>query len=161
MTAFTITRTFNAPRPLVFDCWTKEEHIIKWLAPAGAKNEIISSDIRPGGFNHSCITMPDGTKLYGKYTFKEISPVERLVYINAFADADANLIHHPMAPDWPLELLTTVLFKELGNKTELTLTWVPIDASEIEEACFEQGLESCKAGWGGSFDSLDRYLASR
>ena len=98
--------------------------------------------------------------MYGKYTYKEISPVERLVYINAFADADGNLIHHPAAPEWPLELLTTVLLEEVGNQTELTLTWVPIEATEAEMACFEQGLESCKMGWTGTFDSLDRHLAS-
>ena len=104
------------------------------------------------------MTSPDGTKLYGKYTYKEISPVERVVYINAFADADGNLVRHPMAPEWPLELLTTVILKEAGEQTELTLTWVPIEATEAESSCFEQGLESCKMGWGGAFDALDGYL---
>jgi uncharacterized protein YndB with AHSA1/START domain len=120
---------------------------------------MISSDVRPGGFNHACITLPDGAKMYGKYTYLEIEPVERIVYTNSFADSEANLIHHPMAPNWPLRLLTTVLLVDLGDKTELTLTWVPMDATEAEDDCFTQGLEGCNAGWGGTFDNFSSYLA--
>jgi len=158
MTTFTITRIFDAPRPLVFECWTNADHMVKWLSPKGSKASMISSDIRPGGFNHVCITSPDGTKHYGKYTYKEISPVEKIVYINAFADAEGNLIHHPMSPTWPLELLTTVTLKDLDSKTELTLTWVPIEASDEEIATFTQSLDGCTIGWGGAFDTLDEYL---
>ena len=160
MSTFTITRTFDAPRPLVFECWTNAEHLANWLSPAGSKATMISSDIRPGGFNHVCITSPDGTKHYGKYTYKEITPIERIIYVNAFADAEGNLIHHPMSPTWPLELLTTVTLKDMGAKTEMTLTWDPIDASETEIATFTQSLDDCAIGWGGAFDTFDEYLKS-
>lgn len=158
MTTFTITRTFDAPRPLVFECWTNAEHMVKWFSPAGCSSEMLHSDVRPGGYNHVWMTGPDGSKWYGRYTFREISPVERVVYVNAFSDAEGNLIHHPMSPTWPLELLTTVSLKDLGDQTELTLTWVPIEAAEAELATFLDGLEGCKMGWGGTFDRLDEYL---
>ena len=158
MTTFTITRIFDAPRPLVFECWTMPEHLVRWLSPTGFTSEMLHSDIQPGGYNHECLTAPDGSKLFGKYTFEEISPVERIVYINAFADAEGNLIHHPMSPTWPLKLITTVTLAEVGNKTELTLTWVPRGQTDEEEATFAQSLESCKMGWGGSFDKLEEHL---
>lgn len=158
MNIFTITRTFNAPRDLVWDCWTQSNHFGSWFAPPGCTSELIHSEIKPGGYSHICITTPDGTKMYGKYTYQEITPKDRLVYMNAFADENANLIHHPMAPTWPLELLTTVEFKDKGDKTEITLHWDPVNASAEEITTFVAGLESCAEGWGGTFDNLDRYL---
>ena len=158
MSTFTITRTFNAPKDLMWDCWTKAEHFGNWFSPAGCTTEVIHSEVKPGGYNYIRITTADGTALYGKYTFQAVDPKDRLVYINAFADENANQIHHPMAPDWPLELLTTVEFKEAGNQTELTLTWVPKNASEKEIATFTANLESCRDGWTGTFDNLDGYL---
>jgi uncharacterized protein YndB with AHSA1/START domain len=158
MTTFTITRTFDAPRPLVFDCWTSPEHIGKWFSPPCCTTELVHSDIRPGGYNIAIITSPDGSKSYGKHEFKEISPVDRLVFINSSVDENGNQIRHPMAPDWPLELLTTVTFREVGHGTELTLTWIPIDATEAEDATFAQALDGCTAGWTGTFDVLSDYL---
>lgn len=160
MNIFKITRTFNAPRDLVWECWTKAEHIQNWLSPAGSSTELLHSDITPGGYNHAKITLPDGTFIYGKYTFKEINPKDSLIYVNAFSDEDANLIHHPMSPTWPLELLTTVDFVEQGDQTELTLRWEPIDAKAEETKTFIENLESCVQGWTGTFDKLDQYLES-
>lgn len=158
MKTFTITRTFNAPRDIVWDCWTKAEHFGNWFAPPGCTSKLIHSDIQPGGHNHICITTSDGTTFYGKYTFQEIEPKDRLVYISSFADEDANLIHHPMSPSWPLELMTTITFENKGETTDLTLSWEPWNASTEEISTFIQGLESCHEGWSGTFDHLDTYL---
>lgn len=158
MTTFTITRTFNAPRPLVFECWTSAEHIVKWFSPPGCTTELLHSDIRNGGYNLARITIPDGSQIYGKHEFQEISPVHRLVFVNSSVDADGNQIKHPLGQDWPLELLTTVTFEEANDKTELTLTWVPIDATEAQEAAFAGALDGCTSGWTGTFDGLSDYL---
>lgn len=101
---------------------------------------------------------PDGTEIFGKYTFTEIDPKDKIVYINAFSDAEANLARHPMAPSWPLELLTTVTFTPNGEKTVLNLTWEPINAPQSDLDTFGASLDGCAQGWGGTFDNLDRYL---
>jgi uncharacterized protein YndB with AHSA1/START domain len=158
MKIFTINRNFNAPRDLIWDCWTNPEHFGKWFAPAGCTTEILHSDVKPGGYNHVRITTADGTTIYGKYTFQEIDPKNQFIYINAFADEKANVIHHPFSPTWPLELKTTVTLTEQGETTDLTLSWEPINASAEEITTFIEGLESCHQGWTGTFDNLDSYL---
>jgi hypothetical protein len=37
--------------------------------------------------------------------------------------------------------------------------WIPVDATESECKTFEEGRESMQAGWTGTFDRLDDYLA--
>jgi len=36
---------------------------------------------------------------------------------------------------------------------------VPYEATEEENRTFEEGRESMKAGWGGTLDQLEGYLA--
>ena len=38
-----ITRTFDAPRELVFKAWTEPERIKQWLAPRGFKIPVVAS----------------------------------------------------------------------------------------------------------------------
>lgn len=157
---FRIERIFAAPRETVWACFTKPEHMAKWFSPAGCHTVFLHSDLQPGGFNHVRMDSPEGTVWHGKYTFVEIDPMDKLVYVNSFADAEGNLVHHPMAPTWPLKLLTTILFEDLGDKTQIYLTWEPMDASPEEVTTFAQGLESCHNGWTGTFDNLATYLES-
>ena len=64
-----------------------------------------------------------------------------------------------MSSTWPLEVLTTVMFADLGGKTEVNLVWAPLNANEIEIKTFKDGKPSMQGGWTGSFDQLAEYLA--
>ena len=65
-----------------------------------------------------------------------------------------------MSPTWPLKLLTTVTLAQAPeNKTALTLRWSPLEATEEERKTFDAAHDGVRAGWGGSFDQLDAYLA--
>jgi uncharacterized protein YndB with AHSA1/START domain len=44
-----LTRTFDAPRKLVFKAWTDPKHLARWWGPRGFKTEIHEMDVRPGG----------------------------------------------------------------------------------------------------------------
>ncbi len=60
--------------------------------------------------------------MWGKFIFREIVPQERLVFVVAFSDAEGGLTRHPMSPDWPLTMLSTVTFAETGTgKTIVTV----------------------------------------
>ena len=50
-------------------------------------------------------------------------------------------------------------FAEANGKTTVTARWIPVDATETERKTFEEGRDSMKAGWTGTFDRLDDYLA--
>ena len=56
-----ITRIFSAPRHLVFEAWTKTEHLREWCAPKGFTIPFSEGDLRPGGKWRSCMRTPDGT----------------------------------------------------------------------------------------------------
>lgn len=156
---FVITRTFNAPRELVFQAWTEPERFAKWFGPKGVTVKRAKQDLRPGGSLHTCMVTPDGHEMWGKMVYREIAAPEKLVYINSFSDEKGGLTRHPMSPTWPLEMLTTVILKDVAGKTEITLTWAPINASEEEKATFIGGMAGMTGGWTGTFDQLDAYLA--
>lgn len=156
---FVITRVFNAPRELVFKAWTEPERIAKWFGPKGIVIKSVKMDLRPGGSLLTCMATPDGHEMWGKWFFREIASPEKLVYVNSFSNEKGELTRHPMSPTWPLEMLTTVVLREQAGKTELILTWVPINALPEEIATFESGMAGMTGGWTGTFDQLDAYLS--
>lgn len=61
-TELVITRTFEAPRQLVYDAWTRAEHLERWQgAPKGMTVSIAESDIRTGGRFRLNMKGADGT----------------------------------------------------------------------------------------------------
>jgi uncharacterized protein YndB with AHSA1/START domain len=49
---FVITRTFDAPRDLVWRAFTEAEHLKHWWGPKGFKMLSCKLDLRPGGIFH-------------------------------------------------------------------------------------------------------------
>jgi len=156
---FVISREFDAPRNLMWKLWTDCEHMKVWNGPKGFTSTHCEMDLRPGGSCHYNMVGPDGSESWGIAHYREIVEPEKLVWVTSFSDAERNIIRHPMAPDWPLELLTTVKFSESAGKTTVHLEWIPINASEAEIAMFEQGRDGMKGGWTGTFEELEKYIA--
>lgn len=156
---FVISRVFNAPRDLVWKCFTDAEHMKQWWGPAGVTIVKSEMDLRPGGRYHYAMRLPDGSLMWGKMAYREIDPPSRIVFVNSFSDEGGGTTRHPMAPTWPLEMLSTFLFEDLGGKTKFTVTWTPLNANEIEKATFAAGHASMNQGWGGTLDKLGVYLA--
>jgi len=155
---FIITRTFEAPRSLVWKAWTMPAMLAKWFGPKGANCQIIKHELRIGGIVHSRLAIGNAI-MWGKFTYQEITPESRLVWLHSFSDETGiNITRHPFNPGWPLELLTTLSLVDDGRKTRLTLTWTPVNASEIELEAFEKELPGATQGWGGSFDQLSEIL---
>ena len=156
---FVISRVLDAPRDRVWAAWTEVEHVKRWWGPKGFTVTHCALDLKPGGKGHYCLRGPDGKEMWGRFVYREIRKPERLVWINSFSDKDGGLSVHPMNPSWPREMLTTVSFKELGGKTEVTVEWIPVDgSSELERKTFDDGRNSMKMGWTGTLDQLTDYL---
>jgi hypothetical protein len=81
------------------------------------------------------------------------------VLVNAFSDEKGGLTRHPMAPTWPLQMLSTFLFETEGDGTRLTIKWVPLNPTDEERATFEAGFDGMNQGWSGTFEQLEAYLA--
>lgn len=157
---FAISRTFDAPLDRVWAAWTEPSRIAAWMTPKGAgPSTMLEHDLRPGGVSHSTYVGPGGMgQIWGKFVYREVTPKTRLVWEHGFSNAAGERTRHPLAPLWPLVLLTTVTFEDLGDRTALTLTWAPLDATPQEEAAFQAAKPGMAGGWGGSFENLDDLL---
>jgi uncharacterized protein YndB with AHSA1/START domain len=157
---FVITRVVKAPRARVFEVFSQAEHLVQWFGPKGMPMEHCDNDPRPGGRFHYSLRMPDGELMWGKWQYRELRAPERLVYLSCFSDADGGLGRHPLAPEWPQQMITVVTFEESGpDRTLITITWAPFEASATEAAVFDAGRPSMTQGWTGTFEQLDAYLA--
>jgi len=155
----TITRTFDAPRELVFKAFAEAERLARWWGPQGCTIQVSKLDFRPGGTFHYRMALPDGHDMWGRFTYREIVPPEKIVWVNAFSDPDGNLTRAPFGDTIPLEILNTVTLAERHGKTVLTLHSSPLDATAHEVDTFEGMFDSMQQGWGGTWDQLEAYLA--
>ena len=149
---FTITRTFNAPRGLVFKAWTEAERVKSWWGPKDFTVPFCKVDARPGGMFHYCMRSPEGKDYWGRGIYGEIKAPERLAYTDSFSDEKGNFV----APekygmkDWLPETQVTVTFEEKGGKTRMTLNGGIPDALAKKQMADQ--------GWNQSFDRLAEYL---
>ena len=106
-----ITRTFDAPRELVWDAWTDLKHIGKWWGPNGFTTTTHNMDFRVGGNWRYMMHGPDGRDYPNKVTYLEIARPERLVYNHGGGDKDLE----------DVDCHVTVTFEDQGGKTRVTM----------------------------------------
>lgn len=158
---FTLTRAFNAPRPLVWDAFTKAEHLMRWWGPKEVVMQVANLDLQPGGRFHYCYTMPSGQMMWGIFRYHEILAPERLVYSSAFSDEIGNVVRAPFSPDFPLEVLNTLTFTEQAGTTIVAMRGMPHNATETERNFFAGVFGSIQQGFTGTLNQLEQYLADR
>jgi uncharacterized protein YndB with AHSA1/START domain len=99
-------------RRLVFEAWTKPEHLRRWWGCEGGTLSICEVDLRIGGAWRLVMRMPDGSEHPFKGLYREIVPSERLVYTECYDNPQIG------SPEW----LTTITFEDANDKTKLTHT---------------------------------------
>jgi len=156
---FIITRTFDAPREVVWKAWTERERLMEWFSPKGFTMSSAKMDFRPGGMFHYCLRSPDGKEMWGKFIYREIIAPEKIVLVNSFSDKDGGLTRHPFAATWPLEMLTETTFAESDGKTTVTVKWTTMNAMAEEQKTFDSSHDGMTQGWTGTFEQLAEYLA--
>ncbi len=150
-----IERVFNAPRQLVWDAWTKPEHMVRWWGPRAFSCPTAKIDFRVGGKYLMSMSgpMPDGStaEIWSTGTYKEIHPISKIVCTDSFADAEGNIVpseHYGMA-GFPHQVNVIVEFADMGNKTKMTLH---------HEDMPEYMGDDATTGWNESFDKLAELL---
>lgn len=103
-----ISRTFQAPRELVFQAWTDPHHLPQWWGPQGFTVTVQEIDVRPGGVWRYVMHGPDGTDYDNLITFLEIQ-APRIVYKHGDFENDEHF-------------RVTVTLEEQGQSTLLTMT---------------------------------------
>jgi uncharacterized protein YndB with AHSA1/START domain len=156
---FVMSRVFDAPRDLLWDCFTDPERMKHWWGPKGFTVIASKMDLRPGGTYHYGMRAPDGSAMWGKFVYREVVPKDRLVFINSFSDEKGGVTRHPGHEKWPLQLLSTFTFEDApGGTTKFTVRWQAHNASEEEQKTFDSMHASMTQGWGGTLDMLGVYL---
>jgi uncharacterized protein YndB with AHSA1/START domain len=111
-----LTRTFDAPRDLVWKAFTDPAHIVKWMFADDWESPFAETDLRPGGAFRIGMRPADHSQEGFVFdgTYREIVKPERIV--QAIGDGRV--------------MKTT--FDDLGGKTRLTLS-VEMAMSEEQE----------------------------
>ena len=136
-----ITRTYDAPRALVFECMTTPEHLTHFWGPVGvtAPLERITVDLQPGGaFDTVMVNDADGAEFESHGVYVEIVAPSKLVWSE---------------PDVEGGMTTSVTFVDLGDdRTEVTIhqTNVP-EMYRTPEA---------QAGFNSSLDRFAAYVSA-
>lgn len=154
---YVLERVFDAPRELVWKTWTDPKLVPRWYGP-GVKSIVHRHELKPGGLWLHEMQWGTNSK-HERIEFTEVTPPQRLVWLQSTADVDWNVASSPMMPDWPRVLLTTVTFEEVGSQTKLRLSWVPHQANQAEVACFTAAIAGVDKGWGAGMKLLAELLA--
>ncbi len=75
-----LERVVDVPPELVWEAWTKPEHILNWFTPAPWKTIACEIDLRPGGKFNTTMQSPEGQEFPNSGCFLEVIPGERLVF---------------------------------------------------------------------------------
>ena len=162
---FVVSHTFDAPRELVWRCYTDAEHLQKWWGPKGFEFLHCSLDLRidfanqNSGLFHYGMSGPNDIVMWGKFVFRAIVPPEFMAYVVSFSDPEGGTTRHLWSETWPLEVLNHQTFTDSDGRTTVTLKGWPINATAEEKATFAAGHSSMQQGFKGTLDQLDAYLA--
>lgn len=155
---YILDRVFDAPREMVWRAWTDPDLLQRWYGP-GVETVIHRFDLKPGGMWLNEMKWGDNSH-YQKVVFQEVTQPERMVWHHhSSTDSDWNPLVNPMMADWPRLLLTTVTFEDKGDKTNVRLSQIPMDATDAEIACFAEKMEGMGKGWGGGYAIIDEILS--
>jgi len=157
---FMVTREVDATRSLVFDAWTKLEHLKEWMLPMGLPLTAANIDLSVGGMYHYGLRGTDGRDIWGKWVFREIATPRKIVFVVSFSDSQGDTSRHPFSPAWPLEELATVDLTESHCQTSMRFSLSPLNGQRIEIQAFKDGHDALELVWGEMFDRLQAYLAT-
>lgn len=139
---FTMKRTFDAPRQLVWDTWTQPKHLANWWG-RGADMNIEEHDFSEGGVWKFSMPMPNGGTFVSEGIYSEIVPIEKIVSSAEFK---------PMTEG----VIIMAMFEDAGDKTNFTFSVVH-PTQEYAEQQTQMGIES---GWGSVFAVLENYIST-
>jgi uncharacterized protein YndB with AHSA1/START domain len=110
--SFTTHRVVDAPRSLVYEAFTRPEHLKRWMGPRALQMILCEQDLRVGGTWRMVHRMPDGQEIGFRGKYLEVVPPERIV---------RTFVFEPMPND---EAVETLKLEERNGKTTITTTTV-------------------------------------
>jgi uncharacterized protein YndB with AHSA1/START domain len=140
--SLTLKRRFDAPRPLVYAAWTDPVHLKHWFGPRETEAVLhAEADVRVGGRFRVVFRTSDGEEHDVSGVYREVIPNERLTFTWMWRTLPER------------QSQVTITLKSDGGGTLLTL---------FHEQFFDEpARDRHRAGWSGTLDKLEEYLASQ
>ncbi|HTT85368.1 MAG TPA: SRPBCC family protein, partial [Rhizomicrobium sp.] len=141
-----ISRTFHAPREIVFRAWSSADHVKRWFAPANCTVPEAKVDMRTGGAFEVRMCGPDGIDHWSRGSFVEVSPHDRLVLDLHVSDGEGRAL---------FRAYTEVDFAEVlgGTRMDVTQTYTFVSPAEAASA-----VAGAPQGWSQTLDKLQAEL---
>ena len=140
------TCRFRRRARLLFNAWTKPEHLRHWWGCEGATITHCAIDLRVGGRWSLTMSMADGSDHPFHGVYREIVRPSRLVYTECYDMAQFG------SPGW----LTTVTFDEAQGETLLTHT-LRHKSREVRDGHLKAGMQE---GQIQALSHLDQLVAA-
>jgi uncharacterized protein YndB with AHSA1/START domain len=123
------SRRLAAPIELVWEVWTRPEHLHQWFGPTGFTTTTHEFAFGPDGVWRFTMHGPDGTDYPNRIVFREIVPPSRLVYENGWD-----------LPGAPLDFRVVVSLVPDGKGTRLSIHMTWHDAEALRTAVDRYGV---------------------
>jgi uncharacterized protein YndB with AHSA1/START domain len=135
-----VTRTFDAPRELMWRLWTDPKHLTHWWGPRGFTTTVFEMDVRPGGIWKHTMHGPDGTDYPSQCVFREVVPPKRIDYSLTGGRSDSRV-----------QCEVTWTFEEQGRGTKVSLRMLFASGEDCKQAEKLYGVKE------GGVQTLERF----
>ncbi|GGO60186.1 Uncharacterized conserved protein YndB, AHSA1/START domain [Roseovarius pacificus] len=147
-TDLSFTRTLNAPRSVLWECWTTPEHIMHFFMPKPHSLDACEIDLRVGGKFNTIMNI-DGQQIENKGVYLEVVDGRRLVFTDTYSEGWAP------APD---PFMTAIIeFEDDGNGGTTYTAIARHRSSEARQTHEDMGFFG---GWGTVATQLEDYAQS-
>jgi uncharacterized protein YndB with AHSA1/START domain len=152
-----VTRSFDAPKERIWRAWSDPDEVMRWWGPQGFTSPECRMDFREGGSTLVCMRSDQGWELYNTWTYRSIEPMDRIEFVQGFADAEGNKVapvELGLPPSIPDEVRHVVTLSAIDDgTTELTVHeygYQDAQTVEISRAGMEQCLDKMATSVSGA-----------
>ena len=144
-TDLTFTRTLNAPRSLLWECWTTPEHIKHFFVPKPHSIDACEIDLRVGGRFNTVMNV-EGNQMANEGVYLEVEERKRLVFTDTYSEG-----WKPAADPF---MTAIIEFEDDGNGGTTYTATARHRSSEARKSHEDMGFFD---GWGTVATQLEEY----
>ena len=144
-TDLTFTRTLNAPRSLLWECWTTPEHIKHFFVPKPHSIDACEIDLRVGGRFNTVMNV-EGNQMANEGVYLEVEERKRLVFTDTYSEG-----WKPAADPF---MTAIIEFEDDGNGGTTYTATARHRSSEARKSHEDMGFFE---GWGTVATQLEEY----
>jgi uncharacterized protein YndB with AHSA1/START domain len=140
-----LIREVNAPRELLYECWTTPEHLVHWFVPKPHRVTDCRLDVRVGGAFDTTFDV-DGTVMENRGVYLLVIPNEKLVFTDGYTEG--------WKPNPDPFMTAIITFEDAGDgRTRYTA----VARHRTRDAASQHRAMGFHEGWGTVADQMEAY----